>query len=314
QKEYEKALEQLDAISGKLEDHDEMMSLHAHGLIYADMNQYDQAITYWQKLYEKYPDNAQFASDYAVALASVGRTQEAANVLSKMNTTDVKNDILTCYTQGAIYKTDKRYEDAIKCFELALAADDTDYMIKPRIVSAMANTYLDGSNEGSLENANQRGIDFIHVQMKQIDNTNNAELWQILGQLYYNKAFSETNSQEDFLMAAEAFNQVIACGLNTERMFNNLYICYNKAGDINGCYETLDEMEGVHPTAYEPNAYRGLLYIENESKKPEDQRNYWPAYEQFKLAEGKLQDVDNTSVYYQLESYINELKSKNWLD
>ena len=113
--------------------------------------------------------------------------------------------------------------------------------------------------------------------------------------------------------AADCFNRVIELGISKSYLYMNLYTIYYEMGKYDDAEIALSRFEKAFPDDYMPNALRSIMLITIENVKPQEERDYTRALEEYETAGDKIKSSDDTTYYQQLESLIEELKAKNWI-
>ena len=115
------------------------------------------------------------------------------------------------------------------------------------------------------------------------------------------------------ITAAEGFMKVVGAGIQKEYLYVNAFTAYQYAGEYESAAQVLNKYQTAYPSDYVPHALLAQLYIMIENGKPEDQRNFTAAYEEYQKAVSLVDKNSDTTQLQQLEGLIEQLKSGGWL-
>lgn len=296
---------------GNLKNNSSLLSILASA--YFETADYIKALQYYEQIIEQteIPDE-NLLRDYAVTLAMNGNTDKANIILEELREEGADQGLIA-YISGSIYYSLKDYDLAEEQLKEAVNISNSSNMIRKSAV-LLALMYRDSAVDGFAE-ARTTEINFINNVMQTKGLSNDATLWEMLGEAYYNRAIYESGKDyEDLIKAADAFQQILDLNIQKKYIYVNLFIAYQQAKEYDLAMSILNEMEEAYPDAYEANAYRATLLIMIENGKPQEQRDYWKAYEEYQTAEKKLTAEDSDSLFVQLDGLIKQLKSGHWLD
>ena len=93
-----------------------------------------------------------------------------------------------------------------------------------------------------------------------------------------------------------------------------MFIAYQTIGEYKEAEDVLAEMKGVYPASYQPYMYHSLLLIMMENQKPNEQRDYKNAYNEYLKATELSDSADSKQQMQQLEGLIQQLKDAGWLN
>ena len=102
-------------------------------------------------------------------------------------------------------------------------------------------------------------------------------------------------------------------GVQKEYIFVDAFTAYQKAKRYELAENVLEQMKMVWPKSYQPYALNATLTILKENEKPENERNYRAAYEEYQRACELVVSSDDTAQLQQLEGLIQQLKNGGWL-
>lgn len=283
---------------------------------YFEKEKYPEAVACYEKLLRETenPDE-NLSRDYAVALAMNGNIDNAEMILDQLQDEGADKDLIS-YISGSISYSLKKYGNAEQSFKDVINQTGNTTLKRKSVIS-LAAVYRDAAliSNSEIENARTKEIELINQSIQKDGWSNDSILWEMLGAAYYNRAIYETDKDyDDLISSAKAFQQILDLNIQKKYIYVNIFIAYQQAGEYEQALTVLDKMESAYPDAYEANAYRATLYIVIENEKPQEKRNYWPAYEEYQNAKKKIKDEDNDSQFVQLQGLIDQLKKGHWLD
>jgi tetratricopeptide (TPR) repeat protein len=124
------------------------------GLVYRDWGKYDEALKYYEKVYELLPDDAQMINDYALMLDyHFNRSAEALPIYLKAVEIDENVDAMQNLCR--LYVRNGQYEEAIRVGERALKKDPARDEIRGFVNRAKDNLRAEGKQTGSTPNNNR---------------------------------------------------------------------------------------------------------------------------------------------------------------
>ena len=255
--------------------------------------------------------------DYAVSLGRLGDVQAANEIITEMTNQGASGSVIR-YVQAEIDYVLEQYLMAEEGFQYALSTTD-DSALQRRALRSLAKLYrqcaaLERTDASPIPNPAQKAIQVLEESMPQYGLQNDIPLVEMLALAYYDAYNSQPDMPETYLeKSAEYFRQVMDMSVPQEYLYQNLYTIYYKLNQYDQAEEVLLEYRDAYDDSYVPHALRGILLITVENEKPDSQRDYAPAVEEYEAAGGMLRSSDDMSYYQQLETLIAQLREKNWI-
>lgn len=259
--------------------------------------------------------------DYAVCLARLGSAAEAKDVLAELRRKGADSDV-TQYVEGEVNYAAAEYVEAEKIFQEVMEEGEDNYIIQ-RAFRSLAQLYRDCAaaerlGESPIEGAAIKEARLLASGIETYGLTYDSSLYEMLGQAAY-EALGVADrlgweyEMDYYQVAIEAFERVLALGMEKDYIYTNLYSIHYEMGDYDAAGSDLDRMESSFPKSYVPHALRGILYITLENGKAEASRDYHGAQDECTKARELVSSSDDTTYLQQLESLIDQLKSNGWL-
>lgn len=283
---------------------------------YFELEDYTQAADCFYEAAKRTDMKIDNLRDYAVCLGRLGQIAQAEKILDEIIKQDDTEDI-SLYVAGEIYYVQGKYTDAEETFKKVIGQTGAEDM-KRRAYIALAMTYRDsaklqGGDPQRIPDVYTRSIDTIAEALRQQGMENNTVLLEMQSAAYYGRAIELNYNREDMMTAAQGFMKVIESGIQKEYLYVNAFTAYQYAGEYGLAKQVLDAYETAYPSDYVPHALLAQLYIMTENAKPEAERNFTAAYEEYQKACGLADQKSDTTQLQQLEGLINQLKSGGWL-
>lgn len=259
--------------------------------------------------------------DYAVCLARLGSLGEAKDVLAGLRSRGANSDV-TLYVEGEVASASGEYAEAEKLFTEILdeAEDET---IKQKAFRSLVQLYrdcasLEAAGASPVEDAADKAVRLLLGGIGEYGLTYDTTLYEALGKAAYDaygaaRAKGEEKETDYLSVAGEAFERVLAQGMEKEYLYTNLYSIRYEQRDFAAAGEVLDRMEKAFPKSYMPHALRGVLLITLENEKPESERDYRGAQAEYETAGSLLTGTADRSYYDQLGGLIEQLREQGWL-
>lgn len=114
------------------------------------------------------------------------------------------------------------------------------------------------------------------------------------------------------------YNQLIESGYAGHDDYNNLIYLYEKSGRMKDCLDMLLKMELMYPESYEIPMQRSYIYYRLENDRPLAERDYAKVLDDYEKAVDLFQssgkDISSDAGMAQLDSIIEQLRGKGWLE
>lgn len=255
--------------------------------------------------------------DYAVCLGRLGQIDRAEQVLGSLEGKGAHPDV-TQYVQGEVFFAKKDYLSAEEAFLGALEQAETDALIRRCYVS-LGDVYRECAalarvGNSPIETPATKSAELLAQAVAKEGLRYDSALWETLALAYFEAYHTDPSVPPEYLnRAAECFERVIELGVTKEYLYSNLYTIYYEQKDYDRAEEALAAYERMFPEDYMPHALRGMMLITLENEKPQSQRHYLLAKEEYDLAGQMLRSSDETTYYQQLGSLIQNLEKNGWL-
>lgn len=281
-----------------------------------ELGEYEGAADYFYNGARKGELSVDNMRDYAVALGRTGEIEEATEVMEELRGRDANPEI-TSYVTGELYLAGKDYVQAEKAFMEALDLTE-DNTLRRRCYISLGEVYRDctalvRTGQSPISAPASKSVEVLSKGIMENALRYDPTLWELLAMAYFESAHTDDVPASYLQSAADCFNRVIELGVQKAYLYTNLYTIYYEMKDYDRAEEVLEKFEQVYPDNYMPNALRSIMLITIENLKPQDERDYSDAYDEYETAGGKIRSSDDTTYYQQLESLISELQRGGWL-
>lgn len=256
--------------------------------------------------------------DYAVCLGRLGQAEEAQQILNRLIEAGVSS-ATTRYVQAEAAFMREAYLEAEAAFFDVIKSGEASPALLHRCYVSLGDLYrkcaaLVRTGESPIEHPATKAVDVLAEAVSLDGLRYDTVLWESLAMAYYESYHTDTSIPIDYLYrAANCFNRLLEQGVVKEYIFSNLYTIYYELEEYDRAEDTLRSYEDAYPYSYMPHAFRGIMLINMENKKSQENRNYTSALEEYEKAGQMLRGSDDATYYQQLESLIEELRRKNWL-
>ncbi|MDY2881672.1 MAG: hypothetical protein SOT71_03340, partial [Romboutsia timonensis] len=271
------------------------------GSAYFDNKAYDKARENLSRAVEIDNDNIDYARDYAVSNAKVGKITEAQNIINTLLSKNEYEDSVN-YINGEIELYEENLYDAIASFEKVIDLTNNEELKRKAYIS-LSDIYKD--NRSIIENAINKQIEILNNAKADLNNKDDVYITEALAEAYF------ANNQ--YNNSAENFNKLLDLGYDRPYIYRNLAIIYQYMNNFSRAENILFTMKDKHPEEYSCYLQLGLLNLEREANKIESSRNYSKVLEYYNLAVQYAPQGEQTSDLIPLGNKINELRQKGWL-
>ena len=271
------------------------------GSAYFDNKEYDKARENLSRAVEIDNDNIDYARDYAVSNAKVGKITEAQNIINTLLSKNEYEDSVN-YINGEIELYEENLYDAIASFEKVIDLTNNEELKRKAYIS-LSDIYKD--NRSIIENAINKQIEILNKAKSDLNNKDDVYITEALAEAYF------ANNQ--YNNSAENFNKLLDLGYDRPYIYRNLAIIYQYMNNFSRAENILFTMKDKHPEEYSCYLQLGLLNLEREANKIESSRNYSKVLEYYNLAVQYAPQGEQTSDLIPLGNKINELRQKGWL-
>ena len=271
------------------------------GSAYFDNKEYDKARENFSRAVEIDNTNIDYARDYAVSNAKVGKITEAQTIIDTILNKEENEDTVN-YINGEIELYEENLYDAIASFEKVIDITNNEELKRKAYIS-LSDIYKD--NRGIIKNATSKQIKILNNATADLNNKDNIYITEALAEAYF------TNNQ--YNNSAENFNKLLDLGYDRPYIYRNLAIIYQYMNNFSRAENILFTMKDKQPEEYSCYLQLGLLNLEREANKIESSRNYSKVLEYYNLAVQYAPQGEQTSDLIPLGNKINELRQKGWI-
>ena len=163
------------------------------GSAYFDNKEYDKARENFSRAVEIDNTNIDYARDYAVSNAKVGKITEAQNIMNTLLNKDENEDSVN-YINGEIELYEENLYEAINSFEKVIDITNNEELKRKAYIS-LSDIYK--NNRGIIENAVSKQIEILNNAEADLNNKDNVYITEALAEAYFaNKQYN--NSAENF--------------------------------------------------------------------------------------------------------------------
>ena len=265
---------------------------------------FDKAITYNNQ-------NTSYYTDKAIALARLGRTDDARATLEDAISRNVNSDSVYLVS-GEINLALKDYEAAEVDFRNCILETKDDY-IQFRAYVMLSEVY---GMQDQTEDIITKHIELLIEAKQTLSLEYRITVLERLAQLYINATVILGDPSYE-AKAIDVLNEIINMGWGNFTTWNNLAILYQKAGDYDNALACIQTMEGLNSNSYVVYKRYAFLEIALQEQKPELARsyqNFLSYYEEAKkLYEEQMTEYQTDSEMQLLENAFQQLQDGNWL-
>ena len=267
------------------------------GSAYFDNKEYDKARENFSRAVEIDNTNIDYARDYAVSNAKVGKITEAQNIMNTLLNKDENEDSVN-YINGEIELYEENLYEAINSFEKVIDITNNEELKRKAYIS-LSDIYK--NNRGIIENAVSKQIEILNNAEADLNNKDNVYITEALAEAYFaNKQYNNS---------AENFNKLLDLGYHRPYIYRNLAIIYQHMNNFSRAEDILFTMMDKYPEDYSCYLQLGFLNLDREGQKPESSRNYDKVLEYYVLAVQYAPQGSQTSDVIPLGNSINQLRN-----
>ena len=267
------------------------------GSAYFDNKEYDKARENFSRAVEIDNTNIDYARDYAVSNAKVGKITEAQNIMNTLLNKDENEDSVN-YINGEIELYEENLYEAINSFEKVIDITNNEELKRKAYIS-LSDIYK--NNRGIIENAASKQIEILNNAEADLNNKDNVYITEALAEAYFaNKQYNNS---------AENFNKLLDLGYHRPYIYRNLAIIYQYMNNFSRAEDILFTMMDKYPEDYSCYLQLGFLNLDREGQKPESSRNYDKVLEYYELAVQYAPQGSQTSDVIPLGNSINQLRN-----
>ena len=275
------------------------------GNAYFEMEEYGNAIPFFEEAIRLNHDNSRYFSDYAVTLAKTGNVESAEQALGLAVSLGLGQDSIYM-VQAEIAFAQGEDEEAVRHLMDSLRiTKDHDLRRRAVILCALAYQRLGGA-----------WLDDEISLLEGAENTFGSEvsmhISEMLGNAYARKAkeIGEQNSGY-YGKALEKFEKLYRQGYATCQMMENIAILNQQMDHFDQAYEILNQMIEKYPDDYR--GYKRLAFLEadRQQKKTNEYRDYQGMKSWYEKAKERYRGEGDTEMQM-LDTMIGELQKGGW--
>lgn len=312
QQEYQKCIDfiEYDVLQNEKTDlFDERMSdlYYLEAESYLELEEYDAAVSTFEKIYEYDDFKEEYYRDYAIALAYDGNLEKADDILNKAIEQNLKEDSVY-YAKGEIEKASDEWQqaetDLRKCIEVT-----EDDELKMRSYVLISEIYDKQDKKIEKRTILKEAADVLPIAKQMI-------ILERLAQVDIDFADSGQESLRKEAIAIE--ERIIELGWESYTTYNNLAVLNQKEGNLEETKRILNEMLERYGDDY--NIEKRLAYLEIDYQEQEDNSNR--DYSQFaayydkaeKMYYDQLKNNQTDTEMQLLENIYQQVRNGGWLD
>lgn len=242
-----------------------------------ELEQYENAITYYRTAIDMDDQRPEFYRDYVIALVRNGNLPKAEETLAKAEGEGISSiDLLL--VNGELKKAKGDYEGAEQDLRQCIneAQDDNirmrAYVICDMVYREQSADFRNAENDNSLEYL-VKSQKLMEEARTKVGLENRLLIYERLAQTYID--LQELTSQDSYGQSAvSTLQDVVSQGWGTYLTYNNIAILYQKMGQFDEAQDTLDQMLELYAENY--NTYKRLAFleVEKQNQKENTDRQY----------------------------------------
>ncbi len=251
--------------------------------------------------------NGLYYRDYAVALAKMGRTEEAQEQLDTGIELGLAQDSIYM-AQGEIAHVKGQYEEALEYLRQTITGT-SDMQMKKRAVLLCVDVYKTIGNE-----AVDQEIELLEQYRSQFEGNSSLVMTEYLAEAYTRKAQTdEAKAVECYQTALDLFQTIYDSGYVTYQLQQNMAILYENLDRFDEAEALLQQMVEAYPERYE--VYKRLAYLEADKQQMKEniERDYKQMLAYYEKAKEKYSEEDQDMEMDMLDKMMQELKDGGWL-
>lgn len=255
--------------------------------------------------------------DYAVSLGRLGDISAADEILQRMIAAGADDDV-TAYVEAEIRYAQQEYLVAESAFRQTLSTTQ-DTALQRRALRSLAELYrdcaaLEKSGSSPISGAAMKEAQLLEQGIPTYGLQYDTTLTEMLGKAWFDAYYATADAPASYLeSSAENFQKVIDMGMQKDYLYTNLYTIYYELAQYDRAEQALKDYETAFPDAYVPHALRAVMLITLENEKPENQRDYTRAREEYLVADKMARSTDDQTYLQQVHSLIAQLYDNGWL-
>lgn len=276
------------------------------GNAYFELEQYANAANCIEYALQYNGENGLYYRDQAIAVAKLGKLEEARDYLQKGIELGIRQDSI-CMVQGEICHVKGQLEEAVDHLKQTLSLTQ-DLQMKKRALLLATDVY-----KSMGDTAIDEEIALLEQYQSELEAGGSLVVTEYLADAYVRKAQADqTQADIYYEKALELFKQIYDKGYITYQLKENIAILYESMGRFEEAQELLLSMAEEYPTRYE--VYKRLSYLEADKQQSIDNRNrdYGPMKSYYEKALELYGDRETDEEMGMLKALMQEVRDGGW--
>ncbi len=272
--------------------------------------EYEQAQWYYKRALDYRGENPLLYRDYAISLIYLEQMDEAERLLKEAEEKGMaQSDIFM--VQGELERAFGNYEEAVSCFSKVLAETEDNYM-RERAYIIASKAFADiGTKEALLMDT-----EWLKEAAKELPMSRRLLIYERLAEEYI--TLGELTSQPAYYeQAITTLQGIVEMGWDTFLTYSNIVVLYQRISDMEAARMWAEKMCERYPEQYASYMRLAFTELEQQSTKPENERDYenFAGYYKKALERYKKQTSGNitNSEMQLLENAYQQLTDGGWL-
>lgn len=281
------------------------------GNCYFELEDYKEAVVYYQAAVNLNAQVSQYYGDYAISLVYCGRIDQAQEVLRQGRERGMGTDYILLVT-AEIEVAKEQYDDAVMHFQECIqTTKNEDMKLRAYVLCDKALR-----KKGNTEEVLLASVNLLHQAQTEISLSNQLLILERLAQVYIDLGtIKEDSAYND--KALEVFDQIVQYGWDNYTTHINRAILYEKQGDFEQAKEILQQLEQQDRNNYVTYKRLAILEMDIQGNLPVEERSYsrfvsyyHSAVELYEKTEKNKNDVE----IQWLEKAYTQVEAGGWLE
>lgn len=277
------------------------------GNAYFEIQDYTNAVKFFEYALEHYTGNGLFYRDYAISLAKMGQIERAEEELETGIAFGLGQDSIYM-AQGEIAHVGGQYATAVEYLQQTITTTE-DVQMKKRAILLCVDVYRTIGNTVIDEE-----IALLEQYVSRLEGNGSLVMKEYLADAYTRKAQTdETQAQACYEKALELFLSIYEEGYVTYQLQENIAILYENMRKFDEAEEMLLAMAESYPERYE--VYKRLAYLEADRQQTKENadRDYQQMLVYYGQAKEKYSDEKRDMEMDMLDVMMQEIRDGGWL-
>lgn len=259
------------------------------GECYVGLEEYNLAVESYRKAMVLQPEQGEYYTRCAIALAYEGNHQEASKFLENAFQKGI-TDASVYLTKGEIALSQKKYEEAEEMMKTVLEmTEESDLLYHAYL---MGIHIYEENGAGKAETLDKKR-ELLEDAVNTLESSYLLSISEELANVYYELAREEKDEkrEEDYYNKALAnFDDIIKAGYKNIHILQNTALINQALGNYGEAEGILFEMIEAYPEEYRGYMYITLLYSEIQNAISIEKRDYSAIFDYYDKAESKYQN------------------------